>query len=101
MDSILWICPSVKVTISPGRTSRISIPPTASTAALYAAAPPLTVGLLVLGAVFATPVKRLFEPFLETNAGRVLSYAGSAALLALCCMRMAAGGFAPFIYFQF
>ncbi len=73
----------------------------ASTAALYAAAPPLTVVLLILGAVFAMPVKRLMDPFLETKAGRALSYAGSAALLALCCMRMAAGGFAPFIYFQF
>ena len=73
----------------------------ASTAALYAAAPPLTVVLLVLGAVLATPVKRLLDPFLETKAGRALSYAGSVVLLVLCFMRMAAGGFAPFIYFQF
>jgi alginate O-acetyltransferase complex protein AlgI len=73
----------------------------ASTAALYAAVPPLTAALLCVGAVCALPVRTLFTGFLETRTGRALSYVASAALLVLCVMRLAAGGFAPFIYFQF
>jgi alginate O-acetyltransferase complex protein AlgI len=73
----------------------------ASTAALHAAVPPLTAILLCVGAVCALPVRKLFKGFPETQAGRALSYAASIALLVLCVMRLAAGGFAPFIYFQF
>ena len=73
----------------------------ASTAALHAAVPPLTAVLLCVGAVCALPVRKLFRGFPETQAGRALSYAAGAALLVLCVMRLAAGGFAPFIYFQF
>ena len=73
----------------------------ASTAALFAALPPLTAALLVVGALCALPLKQKLAGFGGTAAGRACSYAACVVLLALCVMKLAAGGFAPFIYFQF
>ena len=73
----------------------------ASTAALYAACPPLTAALLILGALCALPLKPALDRLEKTAAGRAAFNAACVALLALCVMRLAAGGFAPFIYFRF
>ena len=73
----------------------------ASTVALHGMLPPLTAALLLISAVFALPVKHMLSSFEKTTAGRVLSYAACIVLLVLCLTRLAAGGFSPFIYFQF
>jgi len=73
----------------------------ASVAALHAALPPLTAALLVIAAVCALPLKQKLPGLDASAAGRGVTYAGCVVLLALCVMKLAAGGFAPFIYFQF
>ena len=73
----------------------------ASSVALHTLLTPLTAALLLISAVFTLPVKKLLAPFGATAAGRILSYAGCLLLLVLCLAELAAGGFAPFIYFQF
>ena len=73
----------------------------ASTAALHEMLPPLTAALLIAAAVFSLPVKKVFAPLERTTAGRIASYAACFVLLLLCMSRLAAGGFSPFIYFQF
>ena len=60
----------------------------------------LSLGVLVLGGVLSLPVK----PWLQNHLPKwtePLTYAGCLVLLALCMMKLAAGGFAPFIYAQF
>lgn len=56
--------------------------------------------LMVVGAVLTTP---LFKKWLDSREGvwEVLSYAGCLILFVICIMKLAVGGFAPFIYTQF
>ncbi len=74
---------------------------TASVVVLHELLPPLRAALLIVGAVLALPVKKVCARFGATAAGRILSNAACLALLVLCLTRLAAGGFSPFIYFQF
>ena len=76
----------------------------AATVALHEMLPPLTAALLIAAAVLAVlaqPLKKALRPFGATAAGRILSCAACVALLVLSMTRLAAGGFSPFIYFQF
>ena len=59
-----------------------------------------TLGVLVLGGVLSLPVKPWLQKHLP-GWTEPLTYAGCLVLLALCMMKLAAGGFAPFIYAQF
>jgi len=72
-----------------------------ATVALHEMLPPLTAALLIVSAVLTLPVKKALRVFDATAAGRILSCAACIALLLLCMTRLAAGGFSPFIYFQF
>jgi len=74
--------------------------PAEATVALYRLCSWETLGVLVLGGVLSLPVK----PWLQKHLPKwtePLTYAGCLLLLALCMMKLAAGGFAPFIYAQF
>ena len=74
--------------------------PAEATVALYRLCSWETLGVRVLGGVLSLPVK----PWLQKHLPKwtePLTYAGCLVLLALCMMKLAAGGFAPFIYAQF
>ncbi len=74
--------------------------PGEATVAFYRLCTRETLGVLVLGVVLSLPVK----PWLEKHPPdwtEPLAYAGCLVMLALCMMKLAAGGFAPFIYAQF
>ncbi len=73
----------------------------ASTVKLHELLTALNIGLLIVAAVFTQPVRKAFDALDAKMPGRLLSYAACLLLLALCLTRLAAGGFSPFIYFQF
>jgi hypothetical protein len=56
--------------------------------------------MIVAGILFAMPVKNWAEHKLAKYAQPV-SYAACLALYVICLAKLASGGFAPFIYFQF
>ena len=61
-----------------------------------------TIVVLVIGCVLALPVKQYAENWkVFRRAGEPLSYLVCLLLLLLCLLKLAAGGFAPFIYAQF
>ena len=70
-------------------------------AALRGALTPLNAAILLAAVVLCFPLKKRIAPLAAKPAGRILSYALCAVLLVLCLTRLAYGGFAPFIYFQF
>lgn len=74
--------------------------PAEATVALHRLCSWETLGVLVLGGVLSLPVKPWLQKHLP-DWTEPLTYAGCLVLLALCMMKLAAGGFAPFIYAQF
>lgn len=74
--------------------------PAEATVAFYRLCSWETLGVLVLGSVLSLPVKPWLQKHLP-DWTEPLTYAGCLVLLALCMMKLAAGGFAPFIYAQF
>ena len=61
-----------------------------------------TVVILILAVVFSMPVKHLLEKCTRLKPiSEVLSFAAVLLLFVLCAAKLASGGFAPFIYFQF
>jgi len=61
-----------------------------------------TIVVLAIGCVLALPVKQYAENWkIFRRAGEPLSYLACLLLLLLCLLKLAAGGFAPFIYAQF
>ena len=74
--------------------------PAEATVALHRLCSWETLGVLVLGGVLSLPVKPWLQKHLP-DWTEPLTYAGCMVLLALCMMKLAAGGFAPFIYAQF
>ena len=73
---------------------------TASTVLLHRLLSAENVCLLLLSAVLCAPVGKRLGALTEGRL-RAVPYALSAALLVLCLTALAAGGFTPFIYFQF
>ena len=58
--------------------------------------------MLVLAVVCSLPIGRKLWLRLENKGGmQWLSFGLSLVLFVLCLFRLAAGGFSPFIYFQF
>lgn len=72
----------------------------AGTAALYGICSAQTLCALVGGAVLSAPILEHCSQKLRAVT-EPLSYAGCLILFALCLMKLAAGGFVPFIYAQF
>lgn len=73
-----------------------------ATVALHSLLTPAAAVVLLLGAVLCCPWPQWIgkRPKLQQIA-EPLSYGGCLLLFVLCLLRLAAGGFAPFIYFQF
>ena len=76
----------------------------AGTVALHQILTAQFVVMLVLGVVFCTPWPKKILGREADRWGRIvqpLSYAGCLILFVVCIMKLAVGGFAPFIYAQF
>ena len=74
----------------------------AATVQLYRLVNAETVTALIAGAVLALPLKGWIESKPRLNrVAQPVSYILCVILFVLCVMKLAAGGFAPFIYAQF
>ncbi len=77
-----------------------------SLSAFSAQLTPLLITVLILGAVFSTPVlRKLGERFTKDGImsapAEYLSYAGTLVMLLLCVVSLASSSYNPFIYLQF
>ncbi len=77
-----------------------------SLSAFSAQLTPLLITILILGAVFSTPiVRKIGERFTKDGAmtapAEYLSYAGTLVMLLLCVVSLASSSYNPFIYLQF